>query len=255
LPGIVLLSDHSDLSRIIYHALAREFSIEAVVREAKQSRWTLLRRRLRRLGWSTVLGQVVFAAFIVPFLRQEASRRRRDLLRQYGMDESPIPCDRVIDVRSVNDSQTMALLQKLSPQVIIVNGTRILEEKLLSGTSAVYLNTHVGITPLYRGVHGGYWALASGDRKHFGVTIHRIDKGIDTGDILAQASLTPAATDNFSTYPLVQIAGAIPLLKQVVRGAIGGHLNTLPPPAGASQLWSHPTALQYLKSRIKLGIR
>ena len=255
MPGIVLLIDHSDLSRIIYHALAGEFNIEAVVREAKQPRWVLLKRRLRRLGWRTVFGQVVFAGCIIPLLRIEASRRRRALLQQYGMDESPIPGERVIDVRSANDSQTIVLLQKLSPQVIVVNGTRILEEKILNATSAVCLNTHVGITPLYRGVHGGYWALVSGDREHFGVTIHKIDKGIDTGNILAQASLTPGSTDNFSTYPLLQVAGAIPLLKQAIRDVIGGELKTLPEPAGGSKLWSHPTALQYLKHRIALGVR
>jgi folate-dependent phosphoribosylglycinamide formyltransferase PurN len=255
LPGIVLLIDHSDRSRIIFHALAAEFSIDTVVREGKPPRWAFFKRRLTKLGWHTVLGQVVFAACIIPLLRWEASRRRRELLQQHGMDESPIPDERVTDVRSANDDQTIALLQKKSPQIIVVNGTRILDEKLLNATSAVCLNTHVGITPLYRGVHGGYWALASGHPEHFGVTIHGVDKGIDTGDILAQALLTPADADNFSTYPLLQIAGAIPLLKQVIRDAISGELKTLPPPPGTSKLWSHPTAIQYLKYRIALGIR
>ena len=113
--GIVLLVDDSDLSRIIYHALAGEFSIEAVVREAKVPRLTFLKRRLKRLGWRTLLGQILFTKCIVPLLKRETARRREHILRQYGLNEASLPAERVIDVRSINDVQTVALLQKLSP--------------------------------------------------------------------------------------------------------------------------------------------
>jgi folate-dependent phosphoribosylglycinamide formyltransferase PurN len=255
LHGIVLLVDDSDLSRIIHNALAREFRIDAVVREAKVSRSTFLRKRLKRLGWRTVTGQILFAKCIVPLLKLESTRRRADIFRQYGLDEAPIPKERVIDVRSVNEAQNVALLQKLSPKVIVVNGTRILEWRLLHATNAVFLNNHVGITPLYRGVHGGYWALASGDLEHFGATIHKVDTGIDTGDIVAQALTKPADADNFCTYPLLQIAISIPLLKQAIRDAVAGNVETMPAPAGDSKLWSHPTAFRYVTNRITHGIR
>jgi hypothetical protein len=255
LPGIVLLIDRSDLSRIIYHALAAEFTIDAVIREARPLRSTLIKRRLKKLGWPTVLGQIAFATCIVPLLGREGSVRRAGLLRQYGLNDSHIPPGHLIDVPSVNDPQTVSLLRKLSPQVVVVNGTRILEERVLKATGAIFLNTHVGITPLYRGVHGGYWALASRHPEQFGVTIHKIDKGIDTGAIVAQAGLAPGVLDNFTTYPLLQIAGAIPLLKQAIRDALSGALKTIPPPAGPSRLWTHPTALQYLRTRLARGIR
>ena len=48
---------------------------------------------------------------------------------------------------------------------MVVNGTRILSRRMLESIDAVFLNMHVGITPKYRGVHGGYWALANGDRR------------------------------------------------------------------------------------------
>ena len=177
------------------------------------------------------------------------------ILQQYGLNEAPLPLERVIDVQSVNDVQTVVLLQKLSPQVIVVNGTRILAEKMLNVIPGIFLNTHVGITPLYRGVHGGYWALASGDPQHFGVTIHKIDNGIDTGDIVAQASTTPDDADNFSTYPLLQIAIAIPLLKQAIRDALNGKVEIMTAPVGKSKLWSHPTVFEYLKCRSAHGVR
>jgi folate-dependent phosphoribosylglycinamide formyltransferase PurN len=255
LRGLVLLVDKGALSRIVYHALAEDFSIEAVIREERVARSTFLKRRLKRLGWRTVLGQIVFHQCIGPWLRRETARRSADILREYGLDESPIPVKCVVDVSSVNDSRTVDLLKDLAPRVVVVNGTRILEEKVLNGTSGVLLNIHEGITPFYRGVHCGYWALAAGDPEHCGVTIHKIDKGIDTGPIVAQALIRPTPADNFYTYPLLQIATSIPLLKRAVCDSLNGRLETLRTPTGKSQLWWHPTAHQYLKCRITSGVR
>jgi folate-dependent phosphoribosylglycinamide formyltransferase PurN len=252
---VVLLVDNSDLSRIIYHALDAEFHIKAVVREARIQRLTLFFKRVERLGFRTAVGQAEFALFVMPWLKLESRRRRREILIEYGMDDSPLPVQRVVDVPSVNSNESVILLQNLHPKVILVNGTRILEERLLDATKAVLLNTHVGITPRYRGVHGGYWALASGDPDHCGVTVHKIDKGIDTGDIVAQAVIRPKRSDNFSTYPLLQIANAIPLLKHAIHDALTGRLETVQAQDEGSKLWSHPTALQYLKMRSSLGVR
>ncbi len=47
---------------------------------------------------------------------------------------------------------------------------------------------HAGITLRYRGVHGGYWALAEQHPEWVGTTVHLVDPGIDTGGILAQST-------------------------------------------------------------------
>jgi folate-dependent phosphoribosylglycinamide formyltransferase PurN len=255
LSGIILLMDNSDLSRIIYHALTKEFTLDAVIRETKIERSSFIRKRLRKLGWRILLGQILFVKCVVPLLRRGARKRRSEILQQHGMNEDLLPIGQVTDVRSVNDIEVSALLKRLAPKVVVVNGTRILNEELLQSTDAFFLNIHVGITPLYRGVHGGYWALVSGDQEHCGVTIHKIDKGIDTGAIIEQTIIVPTKADNFSTYPLLQIAAAIPFLKQVIRDAIDGNLKTRPAPDGKSRLWTHPTISQYLKNRFAHSVR
>lgn len=40
---------------------------------------------------------------------------------------------------------------------------------------------HPGICPEYRNAHGCFWALANGDRDRVGMTLLRIEKGVDTG--------------------------------------------------------------------------
>ncbi len=202
-----------------------------------------------------MLGQLLFVAGVLPFVTYRSRRRLQEIISSNHLDISEIPRNCVIDVPSVNSDAAIYELQRLSPRVVVVNGTRIIQAKVLQSVNAIFLNTHAGITPMYRGVHGGYWALASGDPFNCGVTVHKVDTGIDTGAIIAQASIKPSAEDTFATYPLLQIASAIPLLKQAVRDALAGSLSVIPPRSEKSQLWTHPTAWQYLRNRIKLGVR
>ena len=253
--GIVMLIGDAQSSKIIYHALAKTFPIDAVICEGATDISTFLHRRIQKLGLLTVTGQILFVAGIVPVVNYLSRRRIQQIISENHLDTSDIPKNCVIDVPSVNSETTIATLQRLSPRVVIVNGTRIIQEKVLNCIDTIFINTHVGITPLYRGVHGGYWALASGDPGNCGVTVHKVDKGIDTGSIIAQACITPTAADTFVTYPLLQTSSAIPLLTHAVRDALTGNLSTTVSRCGKSQLWTHPTAWQYLTNLIRTGVR
>jgi len=250
-----MLVGKDPISNIMYHALSERFAIDAVIREGKPAMAGFLKRRIKKLGVRTVFGQLLFSAAIVPVVSRQSRRRIRQIISSNNLNTSEIPPSRVIEVPSVNSNLTIAELRRHSPTVVVVNGTRIIQEKVLGCVDAVFLNTHAGITPMYRGVHGGYWALASGDRGNCGVTIHKVDRGIDTGSIVAQATISPAAEDTFCTYPFLQTAKAIPLLEQGVQDALVGRLSTAAPRSAKSQLWSHPTVWQYLKNRVKLGVR
>ena len=112
----------------------------------------------------------------------------------------------------------------------------------------------MGITPKYRGVHGGYWALAMEDGDNCGVTVHLVDQGVDTGGVLYQDTIRTDKNDNFNTYPIHQIAKAIPLMKaaldDVKENRISVRQGVLP-----SHLWYHPTILEYMKYWIQRGVK
>ena len=111
-----------------------------------------------------------------------------------------------------------------------------------------------GITPMYRGVHGAYWALVQDDRAHCGVTVHHVDAGVDTGYILHQAVIQPTAADNFSTYPTLQMVSGSKLMVKAVREVIDG--TTIPrKPEGSDRRWEIPTLWQYLRNRSRSGVR
>lgn len=250
-----MLVGRGQSSAVLYNALAEAFPIGAVICEEKVGARVLLRRRMKRLGLGVVAGQLGFKAAVLPVVRCFSRRRARQIIWENRLNTAAIPEDTITPVVSVNSEPTIATLERLAPRVVVVNGTRIIDAKTLKCVDAVFINTHVGITPLYRGVHGGYWALASDDARHCGVTVHRVDTGIDTGSIIAQATIQPTREDTFATYPLLQMAAAIPLVKQAVCDALAGTLSYRPAPEGTSRLWSHPTAWQYIKTYVARGVR
>jgi methionyl-tRNA formyltransferase len=240
---------------MVCHALRRRWPRVTAILEDPPPRSTLLWRRLKKLGLTIVAGQVVFRAAVVPALAASGGLRRRNILRDHRLDDSPIVGE-VIEVASVNAPETREHLARLAPAVVVVNGTRILSRETLSCVKVPFINTHAGITPAYRGVHGGYWALADGRPDLVGTTVHLVDTGIDTGQVLAQATFVPEPGDSFATYPLLHVAHGLPLLLDAVAAALEGRLAPRPGlAAGPSKLRSHPTACGYLWRRVVRGVR
>jgi folate-dependent phosphoribosylglycinamide formyltransferase PurN len=243
--GLILIGNDNPTTWIVYNRLVREFGPFAAIIEESTSRRILIRNRLRKLGWLRVLGQMAFVGFIRPILRYQSVRRVQQLCRQNDMEPARPLSDVISDVANINEPEAVALIKKASPRVVIVNGTRILKNHVLQAVPAVFLNTHQGITPQYRGANGGYWALFCADPKHCGVTVH-----LDTGGIVGQALIEPTSKDNYSTYPYLQTAAALPLLSKAIRDALADKLITRPA-TGPSAVWYHPGIFQYLLGRLR----
>lgn len=139
---------------------------------------------------------------------------------------------------------------------MVVNGTRIIGQKTLRSVDAIFVNMHAGITPAFRGAHGGYWAMAQGRPDLAGTTVHLVDEGIDTGKILDQRVFQPNESDNFSTCPYLHLEVGVPLLAKAVPDLLEGSIRTRPSLAGElpSRLLMHPTVTQYLITRVGRGV-
>ncbi len=178
-----------------------------------------------------------------------SAKRSKKIIEDYKLNADPIPPEKIVKVNSINEDHVLELLQKIQPDLVIVNGTRIISKKILNAIQCPFINTHTGITPMYRGVHGGYWALVNNDRENCGVTIHLVDAGIDTGGCLYQAQIAPTKEDTFVTYPLLQTAQALDILTKAVGDALQNNLKICNK-SGRSELWYHPSIGQYFYNRI-----
>jgi folate-dependent phosphoribosylglycinamide formyltransferase PurN len=250
------LAGAGDATDLVANYLAGRVPDLQVVVEQPQSRVELARRRARRRGWPTVIGQILFVTLALPVLRRRGRRRIATIVSEAGLDASPYPVQH--RVSSVNGPETIELLRAGHPDVVVVNGTRVIKAAVLDAITCPIVNTHAGITPAYRGVHGGYWALAEGNPDQVGTTVHLVDPGIDTGGVLARAPFTVATDDSIATYPYLHLAAGLPLLADAVGRVLAG--QELVPlveevPAGGSRLYLHPTLWEYLRLRLVRGVR
>ncbi len=250
---VVMLCGEGFSSRAIFHALSKRFEVASVILEDKPSTRRILVRRAARIGWLKVVNQILFMVLNL-LLQRRARPRIVEVTEHHGLNGADFPKGKVLNVTSANDLTTIKLLNELDPSVVLVNGTRILSAAVLASVEAPFINTHMGITPKYRGVHGGYWALASNDAENCGVTVHLVDQGIDTGSVLYQGMIKTSERDSFNTYPIHQLAVALPLIESALNDVKAG---TLKPVCGVlpSKIWSHPTFSQYVLNWILYKVK
>jgi folate-dependent phosphoribosylglycinamide formyltransferase PurN len=252
---VVLLAGPGYSTDVVTNYLGSRASELVVVMENPQPRMEMARRRARRVGWPSVVGQVLFVALLQPALRRVSVRRRAAIFGAASLDATHrTPSHRV---PSVNDGETIPLLQSLEPDVVVVHGTRIISRRVLESVGCPVVNMHAGITPRYRGVHGGYWALAEQHPDWVGTTVHLVDPGIDTGGILAQTTFEVSGEDTIATYPDLHLVHGLALLgAQIDKVMAGTELEPVPASiAPGSRLYYHPTVWGYLWRRWREGVR
>lgn len=80
---------------------------------------------------------------------------------------------------------------------------QIFKESIINLPRLKTINCHAGKLPFYRGRNILNWALIN-DENEFGITVHYVDSGIDTGDILLQKTYPICEEDDYST--LLEVA-------------------------------------------------
>lgn len=252
---IVLLVGKEPSAKIVFNALNKKHGISIAIIEDKENRKVFIKRRIKRLGLLTVIGQILFQVLIAIPLRFCSKKRYHEIIDENLLDLTEIPKEKLQAVTSVNATTTIALLKDINPDLIVVIGTRIISKKVLSAVNCQFINTHAGITPKYRGGHGTYWALVNNDLENSGVTVHFVDEGIDTGNIINQSVVIPTRADNFSTYPLLQLSGGLKILDKAIHDFFENKIVIQKEKTTESILWYHPTIWRYLYCRIIKGVK
>ncbi|MDT0112228.1 formyl transferase [Listeria booriae] len=252
---IMMLAGNKLSSHLMYQKINKKFPISTVIMEDSLSKKGMLKRRRRRLGLRTVIGQVLFQILCLPILKHTARDRTQQIIRQEDLNVAPIPDSEIQRVSAINDEEVIATIQSEAPDLVLVCGTRIISKPVLEATEAPFVNIHAGITPYYRGSHGGYWALVNQDKRNCGVTLHYLDTGIDTGSIIAQANITVTPKDNFVTYPYLQLAKGIQLLERYLLQNTEASTPKIASKEKMGNVFYHPTLFQYLYFRKQVKVK
>lgn len=114
----------------------------------------------------------------------------------------------------INEESFVNKIEQMNPDLtVIVNYHHIIKEPLIS--KCVFINAHGGILPDYRGTSCVNWAMINGE-KETGVTVHYIERKIDSGDIIVQERIPIGIED----YVLDVLKKILPVYPRVVLEAV-----------------------------------
>ncbi len=95
----------------------------------------------------------------------------------------------VFQPKKIRDPENISVLREHKSDMIVVAAFgQILPEEILSMAPFGCINVHASLLPKYRGASPIQWAVLDGE-KESGVTIMRMDAGVDTGDIVTQKAI------------------------------------------------------------------
>jgi methionyl-tRNA formyltransferase len=120
-----------------------------------------------------------------------ASRSNLPMARNQNTDQATIPYPDVptVIIHNHRAPDLEAQLRAFDADLAVVCCyTRRIPTELVAATRLGGINLHPSLLPRYRGPDPLFWIYKHGERQT-GVTIHRVDSGLDTGPILAQQSI------------------------------------------------------------------
>lgn len=159
------------------------FTGSVVIREPGGRLRKRIAREVKRVGWLRFLDVLAFRVYY-RLMRAGADRqweaRALDRLSARYPERPEAP---ELIVSSPNASEAQAFITAQKPDLVIARCKTLLSERLFTIPTLGTFVMHPGICPEYRNAHGCFWAMASGDRGNIGMTLLRIDRGVDTGPV------------------------------------------------------------------------
>jgi methionyl-tRNA formyltransferase len=136
----------------------------------------------------------------------------------------------VLQPERAREETFLGALRDLRPDLVAVAAYgQILPKNILDLPRFGCLNVHTSLLPRYRGAAPIQWAILNGDAET-GVTIMKMDAGLDTGDILTQAT-TPIHPDDTSETLHARLAAlGAELLVRTIPDYVAGKVAARPQP-------------------------
>lgn len=154
----------------------------------------------------------------------------------------------IIVTVSPNSKRAKNFITRQAPDMVIARCKTLLTEELFSIPPVGTFVMHPGICPEYRNAHGCFWALANDDLERVGMTLLKINSGVDTGPIYGyytyefdEVKETPAIIHHRVVYDNLDA------ISDKLIEIYEGRAETIDTTGRTSGAWGQPWLSKYLR--------
>lgn len=218
-----------------------------LVKEDSSRRSRVLRNEYKRSGVLGLLDALAFRAYY-PFslakkdadwINEEAAR----LKERYPGRHDGVP---QIVVTNPNSDEARRFLMDLKPDVMVARCKFILKPAIYDVPKHGTFVLHPGICPEYRNSHGCFWAMAERDLERVGMTLLKVDRGVDTGPVYLQAGCE--FDEVRESHVIIQyrvITENLDRIADTLKRVCAGQIAPIPTAGRKAGVWGQPRFTAY----------
>jgi methionyl-tRNA formyltransferase len=170
---VVLWIGNDANQKALANKIAAVLPIDGIVIETKISK--------QRSSVSNLLGKIIARLFL-PSIAKSWWKLQEHYIKEYPN----YPATKLLNIENINAQNVYDFTKEINPDLILVSGTRLIKENLLSLQPTIgIINLHTGLSPYIKGgPNCTNWCIATKEFHLIGNTVMWLDLGIDTGNII-----------------------------------------------------------------------
>ena len=231
------------------------FAGTVVIREPGRHLRKRVTREIRRVGWRRFLDVLAFRAYYrLAHARADVAWERQELERLRGL--FPIrPRAPELVVSSPNSPEAETFLRERQPDLVIARCKTLLKEQVFTIPHLGTYVMHPGICPEYRNAHGCFWARANGDHNNVGMTLLRIDRGVDTGPVFGFFRVDADVSESHVVTQHRVVLEHLDAIRDALIAIEAGTAQPIDTTGRSSATWGQPWLSAHIRMRRQRGAR
>jgi folate-dependent phosphoribosylglycinamide formyltransferase PurN len=227
-----------------------------VLRETGKRARRRISTEIKRVGPLRFIDVLAFRLYYRLFLARQDRHWEDQKLEELRAIYPALRNVPVLMTHSPNSEEAERFIKERRPDIMIARCKSLLKESVFSIPTKGTLVMHPGICPEYRNAHGCFWALANDDRSKVGMTMLRIDKGVDTGPVFGYYFYS--GDDSQDSHVVIQHRVVLDNLEAIgkkLHEIFLGEAVPIDTKGRKSSTWGQPWLTKYLgwKSRARRG--
>lgn len=224
-----------------------------IIRDDPSRRRRAARREWRRVGALKLADVIAFRLYArLALAARDEAWKKAELARLHAAYPASLDAIPQLVVSSPNSPEARAFIAGLTPDLAIARCKVILKREIFELPRVGTFVLHPGICPEYRNAHGCFWALANRDLERVGMTLLRVDPGIDTGPAYLHG--TCDYDEVVESHTVIQYRAVTANLEAIGRTLTalsrGEDVRPIPTAGRRSAEWGQPRLTTYLRWKL-----